>query len=207
MTGFGSSCGACKFLRRKCASDCVFAPYFSYEQASTHFSAVHKVYGASNVSKLLSHLPIQNRSDAAITISYEALARMQDPIYGCVAHIYALQHQVASLQEEIDILGSLMETSNVSIMDCGNVQAPMNSNNGTQYYPNQLANYLSQEEGSTTCQSFESYMNMDMQIPSAHGMDEPLYGDSNSNPLEKFLSGIDQEGFLNHPWFKHNADM
>lgn len=94
MTGFGSSCGACKFLRRKCASDCVFAPYFSYEQASTHFSAVHKVYGASNVSRLLSHLPIQNRSDAAITISYEALARMQDPIYGCVAHIYALQHQV-----------------------------------------------------------------------------------------------------------------
>jgi hypothetical protein len=94
MTGFGSSCGACKFLRRKCASDCVFAPYFSYDQASTHFAAVHKVYGASNVSRLLSHLPIQNRSDAAITISYEALARMQDPKYGCVAHIYALQHQV-----------------------------------------------------------------------------------------------------------------
>ena len=95
MTGFGSSCGACKFLRRKCTSDCVFAPYFSYDQASTHFAAVHKIYGASNVSKLLSHLPIQNRSDAAVTISYEALARMQDPIYGCVAHIYALQHQVS----------------------------------------------------------------------------------------------------------------
>jgi len=96
MTGFGStSCGACKFLRRKCTSDCVFAPYFSYDQASTHFAAVHKIYGASNVSKLLSHLPIQNRRDAAITISYEALARMHDPIYGCVAHIYALQQQVS----------------------------------------------------------------------------------------------------------------
>jgi len=95
MTGFGSSCGACKFLRRKCTSDCVFAPYFSYDQASTHFAAVHKIYGASNVSKLLSHLPIQNRSDAATTISYEALARVHDPIYGCVAHIYALQQQVS----------------------------------------------------------------------------------------------------------------
>lgn len=42
----------------------------------------------------LSHLPIQNRSDAAITISYEALSRIQDPVYGCVAHIYALQQQV-----------------------------------------------------------------------------------------------------------------
>lgn len=95
MTGLGSSCGACKFLRRRCTSDCIFAPYFSYEQAASHFSAVHKVFGASNVSKLLLHLPAQNRSDAAITVSYEALARMRDPIYGCVAHIFALQQQVS----------------------------------------------------------------------------------------------------------------
>ncbi|KAI4384486.1 hypothetical protein MLD38_002636 [Melastoma candidum] len=108
MTGSGSSCGACKFLRRKCTCDCVFAPYFSYDQASAHFAAVHKVFGASNVSKLLSHLPVQARSDAAVTISYEALARMRDPVYGCVAHIFALQEQVANLQEEIEILGTQM---------------------------------------------------------------------------------------------------
>ncbi|KAJ1399294.1 Lateral organ boundary [Sesbania bispinosa] len=215
MTGFGSSCGACKFLRRKCASDCVFAPYFSYDQAATHFAAVHKVYGASNVSRLLSHLPIQNRSDAAITISYEALARMQDPIYGCVAHIYALQQQVASLQEEIDVLGSLMANSTVSAVNCGSVQAPMNSNNGiqhllqhddatrTQYYQNQLANFLSQEGSVTAYQSFDSQM--DVELPNAYGLEETLFGDSNSNPLEKFLSGIDQDVFMNHPWFKHNA--
>ncbi|KAK0592541.1 hypothetical protein LWI29_021048 [Acer saccharum] len=104
MTGLGSSCGACKFLRRRCASDCIFAPYFSHEQASTHFSAVHKVFGASNVSKLLLHLPVERRGDAAITISYEALARMRDPVYGCVAHIFALQQQVANLQEDIEFL-------------------------------------------------------------------------------------------------------
>ncbi|XP_073293161.1 LOB domain-containing protein 33-like [Primulina huaijiensis] len=108
MTGLGSSCGACKFLRRRCASDCVFAPYFCYEQAATHFSAVHKVFGASNVSKLLLHLPVHSRSDAAITISYEALARMHDPIYGCVAHIFALQQQVASIKEEIEMVGNQM---------------------------------------------------------------------------------------------------
>lgn len=95
MTGLGSSCGACKFLRRKCTRECVFAPYFCYEQAATHFAAVHKVFGASNVSKLLSHLPLNNRSEAAATISYEALARMNDPIYGCVAHIFVLQQQVS----------------------------------------------------------------------------------------------------------------
>lgn len=67
-----------------------------------------------------------------------------------------------------------------------------------------MANFLS-HEGGATYQSFNSYM--DMELPYAHGLAEPLYGDSNSNLLEKFLSGIDQEGFLNHPWFKHNENM
>lgn len=106
MTGVSSSCGACKFLRRRCTEECIFAPYFSYEQAANHFAAVHKVFGASNVSKLLSHLPEFSRSDAAITISYEALARMEDPIYGCIAHIFALQQQVSfcSVPQNVTIL-------------------------------------------------------------------------------------------------------
>lgn len=93
-SGSGSPCGACKFLRRKCAKGCVFAPYFCHEQGASHFAAIHKVFGASNASKLLSHLPISDRCEAAITISYEAQARLQDPIYGCVSHIFALQQQV-----------------------------------------------------------------------------------------------------------------
>lgn len=96
MTCIGSPCGACKFLRRKCVRGCVFAPYFCHEQGATHFAAIHKVFGASNVSKLLTHLPVQDRCEAAITIAYEAQARLQDPIYGCVAHIFALQQQVSS---------------------------------------------------------------------------------------------------------------
>lgn len=90
----GSPCGACKFLRRKCVRGCVFAPYFCHEQGATHFAAIHKVFGASNVSKLLSYLPVSDRCEAAVTISYEAQARLQDPIYGCVSHIFSLQQQV-----------------------------------------------------------------------------------------------------------------
>lgn len=94
MTGFGSPCGACKFLRRKCVKGCVFAPYFCHEQGAAHFAAIHKVFGASNVSKLLAHLPVSDRLEASVTISYEAQARLQDPIYGCVSHIFALRQQV-----------------------------------------------------------------------------------------------------------------
>lgn len=96
MTGLGSPCGACKFLRRKCVKGCVFAPYFCHEQGAAHFAAIHKVFGASNASKLLMHLPISDRCEAAVTMSYEAQARLQDPIYGCVAHIFSLQQQVSS---------------------------------------------------------------------------------------------------------------
>lgn len=87
-------CGACKFLRRKCISGCIFAPYFDSEQGASHFAAVHKVFGASNVSKLLQSVPVHKRLDAIITICYEAQARLRDPVYGCVAHIFSLQQQV-----------------------------------------------------------------------------------------------------------------
>ncbi|KAL9227580.1 hypothetical protein vseg_003254 [Gypsophila vaccaria] len=104
MAGSGSPCGACKFLRRKCIRGCVFAPYFCHEQGATHFAAIHKVFGASNIAKLLGQLPVSDRSEAAVTISYEAQARLQDPIYGCVSHIFALQQQVVSLQAQLATL-------------------------------------------------------------------------------------------------------
>uniref|UniRef100_A0A6N2LSQ8 LOB domain-containing protein n=1 Tax=Salix viminalis TaxID=40686 RepID=A0A6N2LSQ8_SALVM len=100
-TGTGSPCGACKFLRRKCASDCIFAPYFCSEQGPARFAAIHKVFGASNVSKLLLHVPAAERFEAVVTIAYEAQARIRDPVYGCVAHIFALQQQVACLQAQL----------------------------------------------------------------------------------------------------------
>ncbi|KAK1412610.1 hypothetical protein QVD17_33995 [Tagetes erecta] len=101
VAGTGSPCGACKFLRRKCAADCIFAPYFSSEQGPARFAAIHKVFGASNVSKLLLHVPVADRCEAVVTIAYEAQARIKDPVYGCVAHIFALQQQVACLQTQL----------------------------------------------------------------------------------------------------------
>lgn len=96
-TGAGSPCGACKFLRRKCTSDCIFAPYFGSDQSPAQFAAIHRVFGASNVSKLLAQVPVHDRCEAVATIAYEAQARIKDPVYGCVGHIFALQQQVIFL--------------------------------------------------------------------------------------------------------------
>ncbi|KAL1540122.1 LOB domain-containing protein 18 [Salvia divinorum] len=108
--GGGGPCGACKFLRRKCVTGCIFAPHFDSEQGAAHFAAVHKVFGASNVSKLLLHIPVEKRQDAVITICYEAQARLRDPVYGCVAHIFALQQQVVNLQAEVSYLQAHLAT-------------------------------------------------------------------------------------------------
>ncbi|KAK9682098.1 hypothetical protein RND81_10G050100 [Saponaria officinalis] len=108
-------CGACKFLRRKCTSGCIFAPHFGMDQGAARFAAVHKVFGASNVSKLLLHIPMNRRHDAVLTISYEAQARLSDPVYGCVSTILALQHQVATLQAELATVQNQVVNSRLAV--------------------------------------------------------------------------------------------
>ncbi|XP_030935878.1 LOB domain-containing protein 16-like [Quercus lobata] len=125
-TGTGSPCGACKFLRRKCATDCIFAPYFCSEQGPARFAAIHKVFGASNVSKLLLHVPVHDRCEAVVTIAYEAQARIRDPVYGCVAHIFALQQQVACLQAQLLQVKAQMAQS---LIDSRNIENQWPGNN------------------------------------------------------------------------------
>ncbi|KAL9248300.1 hypothetical protein vseg_021639 [Gypsophila vaccaria] len=95
-----SPCAACKFLRRKCQPECVFAPYFPPDQPQK-FANVHKVFGASNVTKLLNELHPHQREDAVNSLAYEADMRLRDPVYGCVGVISLLQHQLRQLQVDL----------------------------------------------------------------------------------------------------------
>ncbi|KAL2238427.1 LOB domain-containing protein 15-like [Sesamum indicum] len=94
-------CAACKLLRRRCAEECPFSPYFSPHEPQK-FAAVHKVFGASNVSKMLMEVPAPQRADAANSLVYEANVRLRDPVYGCMGAILALQQQVQTLQAELN---------------------------------------------------------------------------------------------------------
>ncbi|PSS03173.1 LOB domain-containing protein [Actinidia chinensis var. chinensis] len=98
--GVASPCAACKLLRRRCAEDCVFAPYFPADEPQK-FASVHKVFGASNVNKMLQELPVHQRGDAVSSMVYEANARVRDPVYGCVGSISSLQHQIDVLQTQL----------------------------------------------------------------------------------------------------------
>ncbi|XP_051138272.1 LOB domain-containing protein 15 [Andrographis paniculata] len=98
-------CAACKLLRRRCAQECPFSPYFSPHEPHK-FASVHKVFGASNVSKMLMEVPENQRADAANSLVYEANVRLRDPVYGCMGAISALQHQVQLLQAELNTVRS-----------------------------------------------------------------------------------------------------
>ncbi|XP_015973740.1 LOB domain-containing protein 15-like [Arachis duranensis] len=94
-------CAACKLLRRRCAQECPFSPYFSPHEPQK-FASVHKVFGASNVSKLLMEVPENQRADAANSLVYEANVRLKDPVYGCMGAISSLQQQVQYLISELN---------------------------------------------------------------------------------------------------------
>ncbi|THU50075.1 hypothetical protein C4D60_Mb06t16250 [Musa balbisiana] len=100
--GGNSPCASCKLLRRRCTKDCIFAPFFPSDEPHK-FAMVHKVFGASNVSKMLQELPPHQRADAVSSLVYEANARMRDPVYGCVGAISYLQNQVSQLQMQLAV--------------------------------------------------------------------------------------------------------
>lgn len=99
-TRSSSSCAACKLLKRRCIPTCIFAPYFRSDEPKK-FAKVHKVFGASNVSKILTEVPEEQREDTVNSLAYEAEARLRDPVYGCIGAIALLQTKMVELQHDL----------------------------------------------------------------------------------------------------------
>lgn len=95
-----TSCAACRLQKRRCTSNCIFAPHFRSDDP-LKFAQVHKVFGASNVSKILSEVPQEQRDDTANSLAYEAEARLRDPVYGCMRTIALLQRKRVELQHDL----------------------------------------------------------------------------------------------------------
>ncbi|KAM0010460.1 putative transcription factor AS2-LOB family [Helianthus debilis subsp. tardiflorus] len=93
-------CAVCKYFRRRCPPDCIFAPHFLNHNLQ-RFTCVHKIYGASNIGKLLQDTPMQLRADAVESLYYEAKCRLRDPVYGCAGIIWSLHQQIQIAQREL----------------------------------------------------------------------------------------------------------
>ncbi|GFZ01728.1 LOB domain-containing protein 15 [Actinidia rufa] len=100
-------CAACKLLRRRCAEECPFSPYFSphephkFAAGSQSLRCQQRVKDAHVNVCTCQEVPESQRPDAANSLVYEANVRLGDPVYGCMGAISALQQQVQSLQAEL----------------------------------------------------------------------------------------------------------
>ncbi|PON97275.1 Zn(2)-C6 fungal-type DNA-binding domain containing protein [Trema orientale] len=94
-------CAACRMLRRKCDRNCVLSPYFPSDEIEK-FAGVHKVFGASNVIKMIQMVEEEKRDDTVQAIVYEAKARLRDPIYGSAGTIFHLQRMVNELRSQLE---------------------------------------------------------------------------------------------------------
>ncbi|XP_057740592.1 LOB domain-containing protein 20-like [Arachis stenosperma] len=208
-----SPCGACKFLRRKCVAGCIFAPHFSSDQGAAKFAAVHKVFGASNVSKLLLHVPAHRRNEAVATICYEAQARLSDPVYGCVSTILSLQQQVASLQAEVAMTQTQVMNGRIayaSVLDTTQQQQQQQQQQALQHHHPNMINTLGLYPAfsNSSSASTTNLMNITNFNPATGGFDlsmeaatapssshsiHPLHHNSNFSRLSQYDDDDEQE--------------
>ncbi|GMY15705.1 LOB domain-containing protein 27 [Fagus crenata] len=106
--GTSQACAACKYQRRKCSSDCPLALYFPPEQPKM-FQNAHKLFGVSNILKIIKNLQPCQKAEAMRSIIYQSNIRDKFPVYGCWGYICQLQYQILQAEEELHAVHAQLE--------------------------------------------------------------------------------------------------
>ncbi|XP_077211466.1 LOB domain-containing protein 22-like isoform X2 [Tasmannia lanceolata] len=102
------ACAACKYQRRKCAPQCVLAPYFPPDQQRQFLNA-HKLFGVSNILKIIKHLAPVQKPEAMKSIIFESDARARDPVGGSYKIIVELQRQIDNYSAELQLVNRQLQ--------------------------------------------------------------------------------------------------
>ncbi|KAI3711980.1 hypothetical protein L1987_70529 [Smallanthus sonchifolius] len=97
------ACAACRYQRRKCAPDCILAPYFPHDR-QRQFQNAHKLFGVSNITKIIRNLDRPQKDEAMRTIIYQSDVRSIDPVGGCYRIIRELQRQIEISCAELEFV-------------------------------------------------------------------------------------------------------
>ncbi|KAG1347550.1 LOB domain-containing protein 22-like [Cocos nucifera] len=103
--GTSQACAACKYQRRRCSADCLLAPYFPPDQPK-QFQNAHRLFGVSNIVKILNKLEPPQKTEAMRSIIYEANVRDRYPVHGCLGLIFTLHLQIQHTQLELDAINA-----------------------------------------------------------------------------------------------------
>ncbi|URE38031.1 hypothetical protein MUK42_16936, partial [Musa troglodytarum] len=97
------ACAACKYQRRKCNPDCTLAPYFPANQQHKFLNA-HRLFGVSNILKIIRNLDPYQHAEAMKTIIYQSDMRALDPVGGCYRIIRDLEYQIERDSNELALV-------------------------------------------------------------------------------------------------------
>ncbi|KAL5062747.1 hypothetical protein RYX36_024484 [Vicia faba] len=97
------ACAACNYQRRKCAPDCILAPYFPHDRHRQFINA-HKLFGVNNINKIIMYLDPPHKDQAMRSIIYQSDMRANDPVGGCYKYIQDLQAQIEYHKNELDLV-------------------------------------------------------------------------------------------------------
>ncbi|XP_021848128.2 LOB domain-containing protein 2 [Spinacia oleracea] len=100
ISGTHQACAACKHQRKRCTDKCILAPFFPAEKVR-EFQAVHKVFGVSNVQKMVRTLHNdEDRKQATDSLVWEALCRQKDPVLGPYGEYRKIYDELKSYQNQ-----------------------------------------------------------------------------------------------------------
>ncbi|KAG6723342.1 hypothetical protein I3842_03G203700 [Carya illinoinensis] len=100
-TGNMQACASCKHQRRKCDESCELAPYFPASRYR-EFQNAHRLFGVSNILKILSAVEPSQKEAAAESILMEGNARKKDPVHGCLGIVRSLESQIKFYEKQLD---------------------------------------------------------------------------------------------------------
>lgn len=115
------ACASCKHQRKKCNNECILSPYFPARKTK-EFQAVHKVFGVSNVQKMVRTVRKEDRTKLSDSLTWEALWRQKDPVLGSYG-------EYRRICEELKLYKSLVH--NQPLIGWDNNQRVFNNNNNT----------------------------------------------------------------------------
>ncbi|OVA14479.1 hypothetical protein BVC80_1037g13 [Macleaya cordata] len=104
-TGARQACASCKHQRKKCAVDCVLHDFFPASK-NADFQAVHRVFGVSNITKLLKSLRTSEERQKAIdSLVWEAQCRQRDPVSGSYGEFLKVFEELKLLRGHVQLHG------------------------------------------------------------------------------------------------------
>ncbi|ESR64721.1 hypothetical protein CICLE_v10010373mg, partial [Citrus x clementina] len=94
------ACASCKHQRKKCEETCELAPFFPASRYR-EFQNAHKLFGVSNIQKIINSVDPSQRKEAAESILIEGNIRSNDPVHGCLGVVRNLKSQIEYYEKEL----------------------------------------------------------------------------------------------------------